>query len=311
MATYEPKYLYWYEKDFASDAYVSRVMRSLDRHFYRALIIASCFNSLRPYLPNDDSQLWILADAESLEQWMEHKAVVMHKFTLTADRKYWQHKRILADWQLMIDAHEKYVNAGKLGGKQKASNAKATVGDALATVSDALAPSTTTTVLDFDSTKQHHTHTQQDGARVCLFSYDQVAKYLDAEMLGPKKSGEKEQIDDLIATHGGLKFLAATHEYWSKQNPERFSRTIYRWTALLENFTGWLQQITPGILQHLEDDIWCKENPEESKRIQEASIERQTQESIARRDRPCPSAIAEVDAIDIFGSETEDVTGIA
>jgi len=113
---YEPKYVMWYEKDFAADTYVSRVMRSLHRHFYRALIIASCFNSLRPFLPNDDSQLWIFADAESLDQWIAHKDVVMHKFTLTQDGKHWQHKRILADWQMMLDAHQKNVEKGRKGG---------------------------------------------------------------------------------------------------------------------------------------------------------------------------------------------------
>jgi uncharacterized protein YdaU (DUF1376 family) len=113
---YEPKYVMWHEKDFAADTYVSRVMRPLDRHFYRALIIASSYNSERPFLPNDDTQLWILADAESLDQWMSHKDVVMHKFALTEDGKHWQHKRILADWQLMIDAHQKYVERGRKGG---------------------------------------------------------------------------------------------------------------------------------------------------------------------------------------------------
>jgi uncharacterized protein YdaU (DUF1376 family) len=115
-SVYEPKYVMWHEKDFAADAYVSRVMRPLDRHFYRALIIASCFNSERPYLPNDDAQLWILADAESLHQWLSHKDVVMHKFALTQDGQHWQHKRILADWQLMFDAHQKYVERGRKGG---------------------------------------------------------------------------------------------------------------------------------------------------------------------------------------------------
>jgi uncharacterized protein YdaU (DUF1376 family) len=115
---YEPKYVMWHEKDFAADTYVSRVMRPLDRHFYRALIIASCFNSERPFLPNDDAQLWILADAESLHQWLSHKDVVMHKFTLTQDGEHWQHKRILADWQLMQDAHQKYVERGRKGGKK-------------------------------------------------------------------------------------------------------------------------------------------------------------------------------------------------
>jgi uncharacterized protein YdaU (DUF1376 family) len=157
---YEPKYLYWWQKDFSADPYVSRVMRSLHRHFYRALIIESCFNSCRPYLPNDDEQLWMLADAESPEQWLAHKDVVMRKFTLTADGKYWQHKRVLADWQLMLDAHAKNVEKGRKGGKKKASNNQAQSGPAssepgLATAQPSRTtarPSTLTDyVLDFDS----------------------------------------------------------------------------------------------------------------------------------------------------------------
>lgn len=139
----------WYEKDFSADAYVSRVMRPLHRHFYRALLIASCFNSERPYLPNDDEQLWILADAESLEQWMSHKDVVMRKFTLTADSKHWQHKRILKDWQLMLDAHNERSEAGRRGGRKAgkgralSGSAKAQPSTAQAELSSAQAPSGT------------------------------------------------------------------------------------------------------------------------------------------------------------------------
>jgi len=114
--TFRPRFVYWWPDHFTGDPYVSRVMRPLHRHFYRALIIESFVNSWRPYLPNDDQELWMLADAESAEQWLAHKDVVMRKFTLTEDGKLWQHKRILADWETALKGKERDRENGRKGG---------------------------------------------------------------------------------------------------------------------------------------------------------------------------------------------------
>jgi hypothetical protein len=292
MATYEPKYLYWYEKDFASDAYVSRVMRSLDRHFYRALIIASCFNSLRPYLPNDDFQLWILADAESFDQWMEHKNVVMHKFQLCpANDNLWEHKRILADWQLMLDAHEKYVSAGKLGGKQKASNAKQTVSEAIATVSEALAPSTTVLDFDFDfdSTKQQQQQQQNDAA---VFSFLEEKHIADVGSWGEK--------------------YRAQMEAWTTQHGQAFMDEAIT-EAKSEGFVGVTSPIAIMVTTYLPKAIGKliakREQAERAKKEAACikdSIERQTQELVAARFSrvsAAQAATSEVSADEFFGKD--------
>lgn len=92
-------------------------------HFYRALLQQSYFCSTRPYLPNNDEELWLLADAESLEQWREHKAAVMRKFHLVTieEVQYWAHKRLLSDWRLVLAAAANASAAGKKSGEVRRS----------------------------------------------------------------------------------------------------------------------------------------------------------------------------------------------
>ena len=321
---YEPKYIYWHEKDFLADPYVSRVMRWIHRHFYRALIIASCYNSERPYLPNDDAQLWVLADAESLEQWLAHKDIVMYKFTLTEDGAHWQHKRVLADWELMLAAYKERSESGKRGGLKKASNAKQVPSSTIAQPTGAMAPSTTVLDFDFDSTK-HTTHInkasvndsspkeqdtiktkrrlltvereddqQQTGTSAEVNTYAHVAKYLELDMLSSQwKKGEREQAESLIREHGWERFLAATILYWREQDPETFGKTLFRWSSLLDSFSGFLLKVKQPFLDELSFERWRKDHPQEYQRNLAASEERQTREIIARRDaRPQVSEVS-------------------
>src|SRR5690242_15398289 len=75
----KPKWITWYEDAFQSETAV-RYMKPQARHFYRALLISSYFCSTRPYLPDDDSQLWMLADAENQAHWMEHAVTLRAMF---------------------------------------------------------------------------------------------------------------------------------------------------------------------------------------------------------------------------------------
>ena len=115
-----------------------------------------------------------------------------------------------------------------------------------------------------------------------------------------KKKGEKQRIDELITEHGGEKFLAAQLLYWQYQDPEKFNKTIFRWTEFLDGFQGWLAKIKPTLLTELADERWKQENPEEWQRRIDASIQRQTEESIRLRDdRP---KLNEVSIEDLMGS---------
>lgn len=270
MATYEPNYLMWWEKDFAADTYVSRVMRPLHRHFYRALIIASCFNSERPYLPNDDGQLWVFADAESLEQWMAHKDIVLHKFSLTTDGRFWQHKRILADWQKMLAAHEERSEAGKRGGKKagKGRPAKAQPNLAQAPSGSAQAPSgtmnLTMNLTELNST-EHNTTTLTDqlsenekavrpSVRVCVseseslstknkakrwteFVMSKEADLPDEMKHAMPRDEERDkilaQLDELGAEDLGM----AISEWVDMQSPPLCGLKFNRWQRWLETGT--------------------------------------------------------------------------
>jgi hypothetical protein len=97
-----------------------------------------------------------------------------------------------------------------------------------------------------------------------------------------KRKGEKAQIATLITEHGGAKFLAALKHHWSMQDPN--SKLECKSTAFLENFEGWIAKVTPAELQEQAQERWRKDHEAEWEQIQQASMDRQTQEIIVRRD---------------------------
>jgi hypothetical protein len=99
----KPKYINWYEETFQAEPRV-RHMKPIQRHFYRALLIQAFYCSTRPYLPDDDAELWILADAESEEQWMEHAKVVRRMFepVVIEGVKLLSQKRLLKEWDTIV-----------------------------------------------------------------------------------------------------------------------------------------------------------------------------------------------------------------
>ena len=118
---YQPPYQFWHEQDFASDEQVAYGMDWLQRHLYRTLLQKAYHCSTRPYLPTSDDQLWLLADAGTKDRWMENKSAIMGKFQLVDidGEERWAHKRLLRDWALLTEHHEKKVKAGRNGGHAK------------------------------------------------------------------------------------------------------------------------------------------------------------------------------------------------
>ena len=98
----KPKYITWYEDAFQAELRV-RHMRPVQRHFYRSLLVQANYCSTRPYLPDDDPQLWMLADADSLEHWTEHAPAVRAMFTpvTIGGTKLLSQKRLLKEWETM------------------------------------------------------------------------------------------------------------------------------------------------------------------------------------------------------------------
>jgi hypothetical protein len=104
---YEPVYLCWVETDFMGDRTVMR-MTPHQRLMYRALCQAAMFCSSRPWLPDDDNELYLLADADSLEHWKANRDVVLTKFypDLVDGKPMLAHKRILHDWDKLMAYNE-------------------------------------------------------------------------------------------------------------------------------------------------------------------------------------------------------------
>lgn len=119
MENYKPKYMCWWEEDFWTDRSVV-MMPWQARHFYRALLQAALFCATRPYLPIDDTQLAILADAP-IEDWQKFKSAVLHKFTKVTIEgvELWSHHRLMQDWTKLKSEHDKFSEAGKRGNAKR------------------------------------------------------------------------------------------------------------------------------------------------------------------------------------------------
>jgi uncharacterized protein YdaU (DUF1376 family) len=104
----------WCELDFWADREVVSMPRQA-RSFYRTLLQAAYWTSTRPYLPNDDAQLWNLADAGSIEDWQAHRQTVLAKFqpVTRGGKSLLGHKRLLRDWKRIVAWHEQQKAAGK------------------------------------------------------------------------------------------------------------------------------------------------------------------------------------------------------
>ena len=97
---FKPKWIKWDEDAFRADRVVQR-MTSIQRSLCRTLMIECYYNALRPYLPNDDSLLWELADAESLEHWLQNKERIISKFdAISGDdgTAMLMNKRVMEEW---------------------------------------------------------------------------------------------------------------------------------------------------------------------------------------------------------------------
>jgi hypothetical protein len=70
---------------------------------------AAFFCSARPYLPTNDDELWILADAGTKENWLENKKAIMIKFQLVKVKgvEVWSHKRLMRDWIKLLEYSKK------------------------------------------------------------------------------------------------------------------------------------------------------------------------------------------------------------
>ena len=116
-AFYQP----WNEEEFQSDLFV-RKMNRFEKWIYRTLLQAMFFHTTRPYLPEDDGILWMLAECADLKEWNKYKPRVLDRFYVVEieGEKMLAHKRVLRDWQRLLDKREALAERGRSGGLAKA-----------------------------------------------------------------------------------------------------------------------------------------------------------------------------------------------
>lgn len=126
MYNKKPLYQPWNEEEFLSDVRV-RGLTCVQRWMYRTLLQAAFFHSTRPYLPNEDRILWVLAGCESIEQWRTNKESVLELFTLEKDSNLLGNKRVIEDWQRLEESREKMAELGRKSAAVKRTfNARST-----------------------------------------------------------------------------------------------------------------------------------------------------------------------------------------
>lgn len=131
MRDYKPPFMCWFEADFWADRAVTS-MTWLQRLFYRALLQAAFQCDTRPYLPDDDAQLWVLAGAPNLKTWQREKGSILAKFSpLEIDgERVLGNKRVLEEWYIATAKHETASQKGKIGRAKQlsASESRAVAG---------------------------------------------------------------------------------------------------------------------------------------------------------------------------------------
>jgi hypothetical protein len=116
----KPLYQPWNEDAFQADVFV-RGMTWLQRLLYRSLLQAMFFHNTRPYLPIDDDILWVLAGAESQEMWEQNKARILKRFTVCDhNANLLEQKRVTEDWKRIEASRFESTEQGRAGGLKSA-----------------------------------------------------------------------------------------------------------------------------------------------------------------------------------------------
>jgi uncharacterized protein YdaU (DUF1376 family) len=121
MENDKPLYQPWNDEEFRGDLWVQR-MTPRQRAMYKNLLQQMFFCSSRPRLLDDDDELWLFADAETKEEWLANREIILKKFQ--ANDGLLEHKRVLEDWNRIMnkreELHDKRSAAGRKGGQASA-----------------------------------------------------------------------------------------------------------------------------------------------------------------------------------------------
>ena len=234
--TYEPQYICWHEREFAADVVVRR-MTPHQRLMYRSLLQSAYYCSTRPNLPDDDEQLCDLADADSVEMWQGNKKAVMRKFTLKDG--LWSHKRLLADWEQLLAAHERAVENGS-----KPKRKRATGSDSLAGASRGLTNKTETETETKLNRKETETETETESTSgsasvsVSGVSQTQSGSVLPVPGSASRSGAAPVSAQEVLAVWQDYTTAPGTAEDFAKllrepnlpENPQEYLIAVIRWT---------------------------------------------------------------------------------
>ncbi len=123
MANDKMKFQPWDETAFRGDPEVY-YLSAVARWIYRTLCQAAFICDTRPYLPDDDSALWKLAQCDSLNQWLEYSKEVRNMFepitqgVTQGALGLLKRKRIINDWDRAIEAYKQFEAARDLSTEQ-------------------------------------------------------------------------------------------------------------------------------------------------------------------------------------------------
>jgi uncharacterized protein YdaU (DUF1376 family) len=114
LKDFKPTFIPWSETDFRADRTVGR-MTPVERAFYRNLLLDCYFGEHRPFITAEDAELWRIAEAESLEQWLAAKALILTKFRpveLSDGTQVLSNKRVLEEWERLESKLKQRSHAG-------------------------------------------------------------------------------------------------------------------------------------------------------------------------------------------------------
>jgi hypothetical protein len=125
---YKPKFIAWYERDFREDRIVQR-MTPRQRAFYRNLLMDCYYGDDRPFLTADDNLLWIIAEADSLEDWTVNKSLIMSKFK-PVNGGLLGNKRVLLEWDIQLENLKQRRSAGLASAMKRRARDNASLSNA-------------------------------------------------------------------------------------------------------------------------------------------------------------------------------------
>lgn len=114
------KYQPWSHEEFMADKRVRR-MAPTALKTYMMLLHEGFVCSTRPYLPDNDEELELMAFCKDREEWLSVRDEVraMFKTDVVDGEPVLYNKRMLADWDNLLDIREKCSAAGKASGEAR------------------------------------------------------------------------------------------------------------------------------------------------------------------------------------------------